>query len=131
MGILLSVKEEKTRLSSLAEKMKFTATEASRQLQRLSEAKLIQRDSELALPRSFFVDVSRLRWLLGSFSWLTQITSSSWSQMLEGFIFFPHLRTRIGAPRGFPESDSTVRYLRISILPEYSSHSLNPTNLLP
>jgi predicted transcriptional regulator len=46
MRILLAVKAEKTRLSSLAEKMKFTATEASRQLQRLNEAKLIQRDSE-------------------------------------------------------------------------------------
>jgi predicted transcriptional regulator len=45
MGILLSVKAEKTRLSSLAEKMKFTATEASRQLQRLSELSLSLLDS--------------------------------------------------------------------------------------
>jgi predicted transcriptional regulator len=46
MRILLAVKAEKMRLSNLAERMKFTATEASRQLQRLSEAKLIQRDSD-------------------------------------------------------------------------------------
>ena len=46
MRILLAVKAEKMRLSSIAERMKFTATEASRQLQRLSEAKLIQRNSD-------------------------------------------------------------------------------------
>lgn len=46
MRILLAVKAEKMRLSNIAERMKFTATEASRQLQRLSEAKLIQRDSD-------------------------------------------------------------------------------------
>ena len=46
MKILLAVKAEKMRLSNIAERMKFTATEASRQLQRLSEAKLIQRDSD-------------------------------------------------------------------------------------
>ena len=46
MGILLAVNAEKMRLSNIAERMNFTATEASRQLQRLSEAKLIQRDSE-------------------------------------------------------------------------------------
>jgi predicted transcriptional regulator len=46
MRVLLAVKAEKMRLSNLAERMKFTATEASRQLQRLSEAKLVQRDSD-------------------------------------------------------------------------------------
>jgi predicted transcriptional regulator len=46
VGVLLAVKAEKMKLSSLADRMKFTATEASRQLQRLGEAKLIQRDSE-------------------------------------------------------------------------------------
>ncbi len=45
-GILLTVKSEKMRLTSLAEKMNFTVTEASRQMQRLSEVKLIQRDAE-------------------------------------------------------------------------------------
>ncbi len=45
-GILLAVRAERMKLTGLAERMSFTATEASRQVQRLSEAKLIQKDPE-------------------------------------------------------------------------------------
>jgi predicted transcriptional regulator len=44
--ILLAVRDERMKLTGLAERMSFTATEASRQVQRLSEAKLIQKDPE-------------------------------------------------------------------------------------
>jgi predicted transcriptional regulator len=46
MGILFNLKAAKMKLSDLSRKRKLTATEASRHLQRLSEAKLIQRDAD-------------------------------------------------------------------------------------
>jgi DNA-binding IclR family transcriptional regulator len=46
MGILLALETTKMRLSELAKKKNLTATEASRRLQRMNEARLIQRDFE-------------------------------------------------------------------------------------
>jgi predicted transcriptional regulator len=44
--ILLALNDEKLKLTGIAERMNFTATEASRQLQRLGEAKLVLKDAD-------------------------------------------------------------------------------------
>jgi predicted transcriptional regulator len=46
MNIMLSLKEQRLRLSHVAQRLEMTVTEASRQLQRLSDAQLVSRDTE-------------------------------------------------------------------------------------
>ncbi len=46
MNILLELQKDRLKLSQLSRKLELTVTEASRHLQRLSEAKLVQKDSD-------------------------------------------------------------------------------------
>lgn len=46
MNIMLSLREQRLRLSHVAQRLEMTVTEASRHLQRLSEAQLVSRDVE-------------------------------------------------------------------------------------
>jgi len=46
MNVILEIQKQRLRLSHISKKLNMTVTEASRHLQRLSEAKLIQKDVE-------------------------------------------------------------------------------------
>ena len=73
MNVLLELQKQRLKLSHISEKLDMTITEASRHLQRLSEARLIQKEVDGSYGLTHFgnLTLSLLSgWLIGQFDGL-------------------------------------------------------------